>query len=400
MLELHDRAKHMVSSYFGGSSLFQKALRDAFESFINKEVTAKFTNTEMIATFCDRVLRGSEKLSDAEVEGVLERVVGLFAFVVDKDKFGEIYRNQLAKRLLNGRSASADAERSMIAKLKLRCGAQYTSKLEGMMSDLQIGHDQTRDYDAWCGASGSALASALPCKFGVQVLTTGWWPTFRDLKPIVPRPLKACQGVFEEYYSQRTSNRRLAWCLALGSATVVARFGAKKYELNVSSVQSICLLLFNSLDEASPVSVKDVSESLSTPDEVTKRVLHSLACGKHRVLSKTPAGKSISITDKFAVNPAFKSALLRVRLPMASLDESHSAKKITDDRRTAIDAAIVRTMKASKRLSHSELFASVIRILQTFRPDPKLVKTRIEYCIDNDYIERDEGDASVYLYVA
>jgi hypothetical protein len=38
------------------------------------------------------VSRCSEKLDDAQVEDLLERVVQLFTFVTDKDLFGDIYR--------------------------------------------------------------------------------------------------------------------------------------------------------------------------------------------------------------------------------------------------------------------------------------------------------------------
>lgn len=58
---------------------------------------------------------------------MLEKVVQLFSYLTDKDMFAELYRNQLAKRLLNQRSASDEMERLMIGKLKLRCGAQFTS---------------------------------------------------------------------------------------------------------------------------------------------------------------------------------------------------------------------------------------------------------------------------------
>ena len=60
------------------------------------------------------------------------------------------YRNQLSKRLLNQRSASGDAERSMISKLKLRCGAQFTGKMEGMLADLQVGADHNRYVRGLC----------------------------------------------------------------------------------------------------------------------------------------------------------------------------------------------------------------------------------------------------------
>jgi hypothetical protein len=48
----------------------------------------------------------------------------------------------LAKRLLLGKSASIDAEKSMISKLKTECGSQFTNKLEGMFKVrivIQIG---------------------------------------------------------------------------------------------------------------------------------------------------------------------------------------------------------------------------------------------------------------------
>ena len=73
--------------------------------------------------------------------GALEKVVRLFGYLSDKDIFVEFYRKQLAKRLLLARSVGASAERSMIAKLKLRCGAQFTSKLEGMVTDMNLSSD-------------------------------------------------------------------------------------------------------------------------------------------------------------------------------------------------------------------------------------------------------------------
>ena len=68
-------------------------------------------------------------------------MVRLFSYLSDKDIFAEFYKKQLAKRLLLARSSSDDAERSMIAKLKLRCGAQFTSKLEGMVTDMNLSQD-------------------------------------------------------------------------------------------------------------------------------------------------------------------------------------------------------------------------------------------------------------------
>ena len=43
--------------------------------------------------------------------------------------FEAFYKKDLAKRLLLGKSASIDAEKGMISKLKAECGAQFTNKL-------------------------------------------------------------------------------------------------------------------------------------------------------------------------------------------------------------------------------------------------------------------------------
>lgn len=60
------------------------------------------------------------KLSEEETEVYLEKTVQIFAYLTDKDLFADIYRNLLAKRLLNQRSASDDMEKLIIGKLKLR----------------------------------------------------------------------------------------------------------------------------------------------------------------------------------------------------------------------------------------------------------------------------------------
>uniref|UniRef100_A0A6N2MBR1 Cullin family profile domain-containing protein n=1 Tax=Salix viminalis TaxID=40686 RepID=A0A6N2MBR1_SALVM len=64
----------------------------------------------LIAKFLDEKLRAGNKVtSEEDLEGTLEKVLG-------KDVFEAFYKKDLAKRLLLGKSASIDAEKSMISK--------------------------------------------------------------------------------------------------------------------------------------------------------------------------------------------------------------------------------------------------------------------------------------------
>ncbi len=64
IIELHDKYLAYVTSCFNNSSLFHKALKEAFEAFCNKNVGGS-TTAELMANFCDTILRkgGAEKLS-------------------------------------------------------------------------------------------------------------------------------------------------------------------------------------------------------------------------------------------------------------------------------------------------------------------------------------------------
>lgn len=71
----------------------------------------------------------------------------LFRFIHGKDVFEAFYKKDLAKRLLVGKSASVDAEKSMLSKLKQECGGVFTLKLEGMFKDMELSKDIMNAFD-------------------------------------------------------------------------------------------------------------------------------------------------------------------------------------------------------------------------------------------------------------
>lgn len=71
----------------------------------------------------------------------MDKTITLFRFITEKDAFERYYKAHLARRLLLNRSVSDDAERGMIAKLRIECGFQFTKKLEGMFHDIKLSSD-------------------------------------------------------------------------------------------------------------------------------------------------------------------------------------------------------------------------------------------------------------------
>lgn len=78
-------------------------------------------------------------------------------------------------RLLHGTSASDDHEKAVLTRLKQQCGAQFTSKMEGMVNDLQLAKEKERQFDEWRESKGLTL----PIDMNVTVLTTGFWPSYK-----------------------------------------------------------------------------------------------------------------------------------------------------------------------------------------------------------------------------
>lgn len=95
---------------------YQYALHDAFTDGFKKR---RNKPAEMIAHHIDRLLRkGQGSAGDEAFTEQLNAALALYRFTADKDVFRAFYHRALAKRLLLGRSASDDAEKAMLKKLK------------------------------------------------------------------------------------------------------------------------------------------------------------------------------------------------------------------------------------------------------------------------------------------
>lgn len=176
------------------------------------------------------------------MEECLMKVVDMFNYVTDKDLFAEQYRSnslriythvlrtftiftcrqhsalvrwwlvrlsvrsQLGRRLLHQTSASVELEKALIAKLRLKCGAHFTAKLEGMVTDLDVAAELMKSFHNHQTSTNSPLpqpetaekhpppslshsksesgaftmnfVSVGTVEFSVQTLSTTHWPAY------------------------------------------------------------------------------------------------------------------------------------------------------------------------------------------------------------------------------
>ncbi|XP_021748767.1 cullin-1-like [Chenopodium quinoa] len=397
VIELHDKFMTYVTECFNSHTIFHKALKEAFEVFLNKGVAGS-SSAELLASFCDNILKkgGSEKLSDEAIEDSLEKVVKLLAYVSDKDLFAEFYRKKLSRRLLFDKSANDDHERSILTKLKQQCGGQFTSKMEGMVTDLTLARENQTNFEEYLGQNPDASPGL---DLTVTVLTTGFWPSYKSSDLNLPAEMVRCVEVFKQFYQTKTKHRKLTWVYSLGSCNINGKFGPKTMELVVGTYQAAALMLFNTSDR---LSYSEIATQLNLADEDLVRVLQSLSCAKYKILLKEPTSRTVSPTDFFSFNSNFTDKMRRIRIPLPPMDERKKVVEDVDkDRRYAIDASIVRIMKSRKVLGYQQLITECVEQLsRMFKPDFKAIKKRIEDLITRDYIERDKDNPQLFRYLA
>ncbi|XP_005913219.1 cullin-4B [Haplochromis burtoni] len=395
LLDFKDKVDLIIDVCFMKNEKFVNAMKEAFETFINKRPNKP---AELIAKHVDSKLRaGNKEATDEELEKMLDKIMIIFRFIYGKDVFEAFYKKDLAKRLLVGKSASVDAEKSMLSKLKHECGAAFTSKLEGMFKDMELSKDimvQFKQYMQCQNIPGNI-------ELTVNILTMGYWPTYVPMEVHLPPEMVRLQEIFKTFYLGKHSGRKLQWQSTLGHCVLKAEFKEGKKELQVSLFQTLVLLMFN---EGEEFTLEEIKVATGIEDSELRRTLQSLACGKARVLTKIPKSKDVEDGDKFSCNDDFKHKLFRIKINQIQMKETveeqaSTTERVFQDRQYQIDAAIVRIMKMRKTLTHNLLMSEVYSQLK-FPVKPADLKKRIESLIDRDYMERDKENSNQYNYVA
>ena len=443
VLQLKAKYDKVLADAFAADQGLQTAFARSFTDFINEFERS----SEYLSLFFDENMKkGIKGKTENEVDALLDRGITLLRYIQDKDMFERYYKKHLSKRLLMKRSVSMDAERQMISKMKLEVGNTFTQRIESMFKDMAVSEDLSANYRTHVSQLGDPDPKR--AEIDVNVLTSTMWPldamgpSYRDDETerrscIFPSQIERIKQGFQKYYLDKHSGRRLTWQANMGTADIRAYFpemkGTKKTrELNVSTYAMVILLLFNDLPSGASLTCEEIQDKTNIPINELTRNLQSLAVApKTRVLIKEPMSKDVNLTDKFSFNEHFHSPFQKVKIGVVSSgnkveaqsERKETEQKIDDARTGTIEAALVRIMKYAlsnlpltfqissvltsarrqrKELSHQGLVTEAIQqLLSRFRPDPVMIKARIESLIDRDYLARiEDREPPAYRYLA
>lgn len=403
ILHVHSKFSEIVKKCFKNDAGFVEALDKACRRFINDNAVTQMSKTsskspELVAKYCDMLLKKSPKNPDEQtILNILSDIMLVFKYIEDKDVFQTFYSKMLAKRLINGTSASEFLEGQMITKLKQNCGFDYTAKLARMFRDMSLSRglqDSFRDQYS---------IKELGVDFTILVLATGSWPLVPPSTNFnVPDELTKCRSSFQKFYSHQYTGRKLNWLTQFSKGEVRTEYTKQhQYLLQCSTYQMGILLLFNQ---------KDIwtAEDMQVATALTKPALLTTLETLHKTKILVMNTAVIALNTQFKLNKDFKSKKARVLINVRFTDKEVATKESADthqvveeDRRLQIQAAIVRIMKTRKQMKHSNLVSDVILQLQArFRPKVALIKKCIDLLIEKEYLQRDPNQKDLYIYMA
>lgn len=118
-----------------------------------------------------------------------------------------------------------------------------------------------------------------------------------------------------------------------------------------------------------------------------------------KLLEKETQEPKILPTERFRFNSGYNEKRKKVALPFIFAEEIFkrgktvlgilSLESIDPEREIAIEASIVKIMKARKQLPYTLLISETQALLKFFKPTTTIIKTRIEKLISLEYLARD-----------
>jgi cullin 3 len=368
VLSLKDKIDRIWEHSFAKSQPMQTAITHYFSEFIN---AINFSRAaEYVSLFIDdNMKKGIKDKTAEEINEILQKAITLLRYVSDKDMFEVYYKKHLSRRLLTGKSVSAEAETLMVMKMKIEMGNSFTTKIEAMFKDMLTSADLTKGFAEYMADSVADVddVNAKPIELSISMLTYGTWPHDAISRPceqsnaqrvLFPKRIERLMDRFKRYYLLQHNGRALTWHAGMGTADMKVRFPAAKrersYDINVPTISMIVLSLFSETPRGYTLTCEEIQRMTRIPMDDLTRNLQSLALNpKTRLLRKEPHSRDVHLSDNFTINELFTSKFHKFKIGVVAAAnrietdrERLQTEKATDETRSLVtEAVIVRIMK-------------------------------------------------------
>lgn len=139
--------------------------------------------------------------------------------------------------------------------MKQACGYEFTNKLHRMFTDISVSADLNNKFNAFLKKDNIDLGVS----FSIHVLQAGAWPLGQTAVTSfnLPQQLEKSVQMFENFYHNHFSGRKLTWLHHLCQAELKLCYTKRPYLVTVQTFQMAVLLLFETTDEMSCKELKD-----------------------------------------------------------------------------------------------------------------------------------------------
>jgi cullin 1 len=312
-------------------------------------------------------------------------------------------------------------EQSMLSKLKSTCGYEYTAKLQKMFNDLQVSEDLNERYkDNLARRAKDVAPEVAAIDLSVLIVAAGAWPMQNTATFNVPAELESCSKLFEKFYLDQHSGKKLTWLHSLAKGEIKTNYTTTNkvgYTLQGSGYQIGVLLHFNHRNE---MTYAHLLECSNVEEKNLQLVVKSLL--KTKILNCTQALTDFAVplesTCTLSLNSGYRGpkgkVKVNINIPLkdasaasaagaagANSEAAEDMQRIIEERKLLMQAAIVRIMKARKKLKHTDLITETVEQLKSrFKPQIPLIKKCIDMLIEKEFIERVKGEKDMYSYLA
>lgn len=378
--------------FFNNFLEIQKIIDDCFFMFFRTDEAARY-----LAVYFDLNLRKLQRIKNDQ-DSDSQYLIKLFKYLSSRDEFFETYKKKLISRILDEIIKSFDHEKNYLSKLKKECGILSTiMNCESLLQDTEIiSKTLTKSFKE----SLKTHACEPPFDFEIKILEKSCYISQKkpqsfefvhELQPIVAE--------FQNFYKEINQNRIVEFIYQDGISEIYFN-NKKKYRLVVFNDCLPILLLFNQ------------QKSVETYDLLIKTGLNEKVLEERlKVLEKSQI--LLKENDRFSVNFEFKSEkqvheLHRLKITKEKNEENgvKSAENEQFDevkikRQNILDASLVRLMKSRITMNYNDLMSDCTKLVQnTFKPDIKMIRNRIESLLERGYICRDENDKKILKYLS